>query len=327
VSVVARRLRDPAVSELEFTGDFSPVNRPDRVSLSPLASEDADTLVGVLSARYGLPRVPLEVSEYKLPAFAAHARLTYVKVVGNYWPGHCEGPNFEGVILRTTLELQKGGRYEVTGFLEGSRLHALTVGERTQEPRPQANPSSGPEVDIELVELFNRAAAAGREGRNTDALDLYRKVLRRHAEGGLNAVPLFLALTHTQAGYALIDLGRLDEACAEFASVPRGVLEGSSLYAYYFAYGNTLGGLGRIEEMFSVLVSAISAAEDLDDFSVRPLACWKKILGFAAQAKEWQLVSEYADKAAQVAGVRQLPELAEYAAGARELARRELKLG
>jgi hypothetical protein len=168
VSVTARRLDDPTWSALDFIGDFSRVDRPDRVSLSPVDSHDADALVSVLTTRYGLPLVPVDIPAESVASFRGHA---YVRVVGAYRHRYWK-PDFEGVSLRWGDPLETGRTYEVTGFLRGfapspegtpivpdggsgSHIHALVV-----SPSPLA--SDDADQGVELSEGDSPAGSSTR---------------------------------------------------------------------------------------------------------------------------------------------------------------------
>lgn len=172
---------------------------------------------------------------------------------------------------------------------------------------PAATPAASktaPEVDPKLVELFEQAVASAKAGKHAEALASYRKILETQKKGKLAAIPRFLATTHLQASYALIDLGRLKDAKAELKLVDTATFKKPALYDYQFTLGNVLGGLGELKPMFSAFVEAISVAEDLDDMDVRPQACWTKILAFTMKAKDWAYLDEVSAKALQVAKVR-----------------------
>jgi hypothetical protein len=139
VSVASRAIDDPEWSSLDIVGDLSRVDRPTRVTLSPLASADADALVVAMNGRYGLPRVPVQVPAECL---ASLERYQLVEVSGLYAPSHCEYPDFEMVSLRIDRRvhapLSPGRRYRVVGFIEpapkgpcvgysGARLRAVDV--------------------------------------------------------------------------------------------------------------------------------------------------------------------------------------------------------
>jgi hypothetical protein len=185
---------------------------------------------------------------------------------------------------------------------------APTVPSGPTKPAP-AKPGAAAAVDPRLVTLFEKAVASTKAGRHAEALATYRKVLATQRKGKLAAIPRFLATTHLQASYALIDLGRLKDARAELALVEVSALTMPVRYDYQFTLGNVLGGLGELRPMFAAFVEAISVAEDLDDMNVRPQACWTKILAFTMKAKDWAYLREVSAKALQVAQVRGFHEL------------------
>lgn len=180
------------------------------------------------------------------------------------------------------------------------------------------------DVDPQLVDLFQEAVSFARAGDHASALVAYRKVLTAHRDQHLVAAPRFIATTQLQSAYALIDLDKLDEAEPLLASLDHGTFTGPQLYDFHFTRGNVYGALGRMEDMFSAFVAAISTAEDLDDFTQRPAICWTKMLTFAVHAKEWEYVLDLADKAEQVAALRGLEDVTTTAAAARDIARTEI---
>jgi hypothetical protein len=159
-------------------------------------------------------------------------------------------------------------------------------------------------VDPKLVAMFDQAAAQDKAKKHAAALALYRKVLETQRKEKLAAIPRFIATTHMQASYSLIDLGRLKEAKAELKLVEVATLTKPQQYDYHFTLGNVLGGLGELKPMFSSMVEAISMAEDLDDLTERPPLVWKQILAFTLKAKDWAYLKEVSAKALQVAQVR-----------------------
>lgn len=183
---------------------------------------------------------------------------------------------------------------------------------------------AGDDVDPQLVDLFQEAVAFARSGDHANALTAYRAVLDKHRAERLSAAPRFIATTQLQSAYALVDLDRLDEANQVLEDLDHGMFRGTQLYDYHFTRGNVFGALGRLRDMFTSFVEAISTAEDLDDYTERPFACWTKMLGFAIHARDWHYVLELADKALQVAGVRDIEKLRDAATVARDMAHGEL---
>ncbi len=174
-------------------------------------------------------------------------------------------------------------------------------------PAPAAEKAAP--VDPKLVAMFDQAAAADKAKKHAAALALYRKVLDTQRKEKLAAIPRFIATTHMQASYSLIDLGRLKEAKAELKLVEVATLTKPQQYDYHFTLGNVLGGLGELKPMFSSMVEAISMAEDLDDLTERPPLVWKQILAFTLKAKDWAYLKEVSAKALQVAQLRGYKEV------------------
>jgi hypothetical protein len=141
-AVSVRRIDGGAWAALDFTGDFDDVGRPSRVSLSPVGCAEAENFGHAIAMRYRLPKAPREVAA---PELTVLRDAVLVSVVGAYWKGHSEAPNFEGIMLRVDddITLVNGCRYRVVGFLRpasrsspdeprpvgysGARLRALSV--------------------------------------------------------------------------------------------------------------------------------------------------------------------------------------------------------
>jgi len=194
-----------------------------------------------------------------------------------------------------------------------------------REPRTErAGPAPDREVDPRLVDLFQEAVAYARAGDHSRALVAYRAVLTTYYNERLIAAPRFIATTQLQSAYALIDLDKLDEAEPLLATLDHGTFSGPQLYDFHFTRGNVFGALGRLGEMFSAFVEAISTAEDLDDYTERPAICWTKMLTFAVHFKDWDFVLDLADKADQAAALRGFSEVHTTAAAARDMARAEI---
>lgn len=190
---------------------------------------------------------------------------------------------------------------------------------------PTSEPETAEEVEPRLVEMLNVAADFGRQGQNAKSLAKYDELLALQKRERLPAAPRFIATAQMQRAYALMDLKRLDEAASALEALDDSTFSGEQLYSYHFSLGNTYGALLKPRKMFSSMVEAISAAEDMDDFSGRPQKCWQQILAFASASEDWAYVVELADKAEQVAGVRNFPNIAMMARATRQVAQEKLK--
>lgn len=165
-------------------------------------------------------------------------------------------------------------------------------------------------VDERLIAAFNAAGAQARAGRHEESLAGYREVLAQARKGRLAASREFLATTRMRAGFCLMDLGRYEESLAEFAEARKHRALGlEGRYELEFATGNALGALGRLPECFSALVEAISLAEDLDDYTVRPARCWMNILEHGRRAGDHAFVRQKASIALDTARLRGMKDL------------------
>ena len=184
------------------------------------------------------------------------------------------------------------------------------------------------DVDSKLVTQFNQAGQLSRDGEHASSLSAYRSVLAKSSgPKAAHASQKFIATVRMRIGFCLMDLGRYEEARSEFLImaplVPSLSTEGR--YEYQFAYGNTLGSLGKLDEMFSELIQAVSLAEDMDDYCLRPAACWANILTHALKAKAWKFLEAKASIALNNARLRGMAPLANYAGEMLGSARRALE--
>lgn len=110
----------PVGAAVELVGDFKRVNYPPRITLAPVDEGDAIGLCLALARRYGLPRAPLDLSSRMLRRGLAGV---LVSVVDAYRPGHCEAPNFGGLVVDTPdrAALVADEVYRVTGFYGAGR--------------------------------------------------------------------------------------------------------------------------------------------------------------------------------------------------------------
>ncbi|MFL5320405.1 MAG: hypothetical protein ACJ790_12165 [Myxococcaceae bacterium] len=185
------------------------------------------------------------------------------------------------------------------------------------------------EIDPTLVQEFNVAAVLGRMGEHEKSLSAYRELLSHVTEPhGLTASPHFIAVARLRVGFCLMDLERYAEAEVEFASVMPLVsfMPIEDRYELYFAYGNTLGRLGRLQEMFNQLLNAVTAAEDMEDYTQRPEACWVQILMHAERAKGWSFLKEKATIALNNARLRGMDRLGRFAGAMLDRARSNAQL-
>lgn len=182
------------------------------------------------------------------------------------------------------------------------------------------------DVDPSLVSEFNVAAVLARMGDHEKSLQAYREIVSRATcEHGLTVSPHFLAVARMRAGFCLMDLERYEDARAEFESMKELVpsLPIGERYEFHFAYGNTLGRLELLGEMYSELIEAVGCAEDMDDYTARPEQCWMNILMHAERAEAWTFLGEKAAIALNNARLRGMERLARFAGGMLDHARRE----
>lgn len=180
-------------------------------------------------------------------------------------------------------------------------------------------------VDTNLLKHFNLAAQLGHDGEHWAALSAYRNVVARACEpGGPKSSPAFIATARLRIGFCLMDLGLYDEARQEFADMASlvGTLTHSTRFEYHYAYGNTLGQLRRLEEMYQQYSQAASVAEALGDYTSRLERCWVKILTHAEQARAWDFLEQKARIGADTAHLRGMTRLYTFAADMHAIASR-----
>lgn len=161
-------------------------------------------------------------------------------------------------------------------------------------------------VDAKFVQQFNRAASLARDQKHLESEREYAALVEAAAAPGAVASPKFIATTRMRRAFCLMDLARHAEARSELeaASKMSAHLDLDGRYELRFALGNTLGALGQIDAAFHGLVAAISIAEDMDDYSIRPARCWARILAIGVEHGAWQFVREKAAIALNTARLR-----------------------
>lgn len=133
---------------IELTGEFSRTGDGRQKVVGPMADRDARDMAAAITTRFGLPRTPVEVAPSDIVNLPAHS---FVTVVGRYFEGHIESPNFEGIML-AGHHFEQGRSYRVTGFSSpGFPLNAPPM-----TPRPVGY--SGPRVFAVQVELVTERA-------------------------------------------------------------------------------------------------------------------------------------------------------------------------
>lgn len=175
VSVQLQALSRPGLSALQFLGQFSRFDRPLRVTLSPIATEDAQALVPILNARYGLPRIPWEVPP---SALSALARDAFVSFVETYEEGHFESSNFGPLSLGlppgAAASPLPSNTYRAVGFYQPGYLpaddDAPPIGDRG--PRLHTVAIQDPDYIYPCATALGLRVQAyvGREGRTTTSV-------------------------------------------------------------------------------------------------------------------------------------------------------------
>lgn len=122
-------------SSLTFLGEFSRVDRPEQVTLSPVSKSDAAGVIRVLVKRFGLPKRPVDKTTEEL---ASCPRDELVRVIDSFQRGHPEGPNFGGIVLSPPpgKELVSGALVTAIGFVDP----AVTVSPNMPPPLGWSGP-------------------------------------------------------------------------------------------------------------------------------------------------------------------------------------------
>jgi hypothetical protein len=146
-------------AEIAFGGELGRTGYGESAVLGPVDPGDADALVAMLTARYGLPRVPRACAIQELLLDAGHPCAgELVITTGTYRPGHFECADFDGIKIvgdpARLAALVAGRRFVVTGFVgpgmraggmphpgyNGVRIHAMEIAPENLSKDPP-NPS------------------------------------------------------------------------------------------------------------------------------------------------------------------------------------------
>lgn len=159
-------------------------------------------------------------------------------------------------------------------------------------------PADKPSVSATFVERFDTAAALARDGQFDDALKAYARIHAPFEDRTENRVMTseFLGMIELGKAYCLIKLEKMQEAKELFESrvmeTAHTRLPKKTQYEYHFLYGNTLGNLGMIAEMDTVMKRALHVAlHDLEDSSLCTKT-WHWILYWAKRHKDWVYLEE-----------------------------------
>jgi tetratricopeptide (TPR) repeat protein len=183
------------------------------------------------------------------------------------------------------------------------------------------------EPNDDWIEAFNEAAHLARALEHTAARAAYGRLVEEMGRHKLTGdAKKMLVTAKMRAAFCAMDEHRYDVARAllEAAARDQRALDDDGRYELHFALGNTLGNLGRMDEMFSAFIRAISAAEDADDYEVRPAACWSSLLQHAAEHRAWAFLAAKAEIALHAARVRGIEHLEAVAAVRIDEARRQM---
>jgi len=160
------------------------------------------------------------------------------------------------------------------------------------------NDNSGLPVSRTFVERFNEAAGLASQGRYEDALEAYDNIHAPFDDYNEERVMTgeFMGMIEIRKAYCLMDLERYDEARTIFESkLVKAALEqfnNATLYDYFFSYGNTLGYLGAIKKMDTVMNKALAIAlQELDDLK-KLEAVWYWIMYWAKKHEQWVYLEE-----------------------------------
>ncbi|MGB3340625.1 MAG: hypothetical protein WBB37_03990 [bacterium] len=158
--------------------------------------------------------------------------------------------------------------------------------------------NSGLPVSRTFVERFNEAAGLASQGRYEDALEAYDNIHAPFDDYSEERVMTgeFMGMIEIRKAYCLMDLERYDEARTIFESklvkAALGQFNKATLYDYFFSYGNTLGYLGAIRKMDTVMSKALAIAlQELDDLK-KLETVWYWIMYWAKKHEQWVYLEE-----------------------------------
>ena len=159
-------------------------------------------------------------------------------------------------------------------------------------------PADKPTVSATFVERFDTAAALARDGQFDDALKAYARIHAPFKDRTEVRVMTseFLGMIELGKAYCLIKLERMQEAKDLFESrtmeTAHTQLPKKTQYEYHFLYGNTLGNLGMIVAMDTVMKRALQVAlDDLEDMTLCART-WHWILYWAKRHRDWVYLEE-----------------------------------
>lgn len=168
---------------------------------------------------------------------------------------------------------------------------------------------SGLPVSRTFVERFNEAAGFAQQGRYEEALEAYDNIHAPFDDYTEERIMTgeFMGMIEIRKAYCLMDLERYDEARKMFESkLVKASLDQfnrSTLYDYFFSYGNTLGFLGDIKKMDKAMHRAMAIAmQELDDLK-KIESVWYWIMFWAKKHQKWAYLEEQCIDAHK-AGVR-----------------------
>ncbi|MGB3695384.1 MAG: hypothetical protein WA865_20745 [Spirulinaceae cyanobacterium] len=148
-----------------------------------------------------------------------------------------------------------------------------------------------------LLQRFNEAAKLASEGAVAEALEKYQTLFRpengQKIQGEITGE--FMATVELRKAYCLMDLGEYQKAKTVFEELDKsfaGQFDTEGLYEFYFAYGNTLGNLGLLEQMEDPIARAMNlASEELQD-AKKFRDTWYWLLYWEKYHEAWESLEE-----------------------------------
>ncbi|PKL47311.1 MAG: hypothetical protein CVV42_13345 [Candidatus Riflebacteria bacterium HGW-Riflebacteria-2] len=162
-------------------------------------------------------------------------------------------------------------------------------------------------VSETLIRRFNLAAELGREGKSEESIKVLEEMFAPFEDKNepVKYSKEFKAEVSFRIAYAYMDMKRYDEAKKVFEEkeltdlLPE--LSAERQHSYHFAYGNTLGELGKIDPMLEHMKKAVALAPE-DGAKTDASTCWERMMAMLKKAQEWHKLEEICLKAFEFSG-------------------------
>ena len=170
-------------------------------------------------------------------------------------------------------------------------------------------------ISEEYIEIFNQASLLTRQGKLEEALIRWDLIVAPQDKPDKSKVVTgdFLGQAHMRKAWVLMDLERYEEALEIFLSEVMAALitqfSLETLYDYFFSYANTLGSLGRIEEMDDKFTRALNIASEEFGDQAKCEQCWQGLLTHARKHDALDYLIQESERCVQFSVNNGLAEL------------------